>query len=201
MSMSSVLPFRDSRGDLWRGASKVNRRRPSEGQLADLFVERHCREVKFLEGHPRIQFYPARDDMWIGWNGEKWTGNEITVRSIVRTICREASEECGDPRIDSSRAVNAVLSLAKFDPRIFVSDWPCHPDLEAAVDGWISERCVLDPTSWTPRPAMLATTAGWERFDGDELSEALKARGIIYRRRGNVHGFDRLRLKDEADDE
>ena len=42
---------------------------------------------------------------------------------------------------------------------------------------------------------------GWERFEADELSEVLKARGIIYRRRGNVHGFDGLRLKDEADDE
>jgi hypothetical protein len=62
---------------------------------------------------------------------------------------------------------------------------------------------VLDAAAWTPRPAMLASATGWdwERFEADELSEALKARGIIYRRRGNVHGFDGLRLKDEADDE
>jgi hypothetical protein len=43
--------------------------------------------------------------------------------------------------------------------------------------------------------------AGRERFDADELTCALEARGLSYRRRGNVHGFDGLRLKHEADDE
>jgi hypothetical protein len=78
---------------------------------------------------------------------------------------------------------------------------PCHPDVEAAVDEWISDHCVLDPDAWTPRPAMLASTTGWERFDADELTCALEARALSYRRRGNVHGFDGLRLKDEVDDE
>jgi hypothetical protein len=52
-----------------------------------------------------------------------------------------------------------------------------------------------------PGYAGIGDRLGWERFEADELSEVLKARGIIYRRRGNVHGFDGLRLKDEADDE
>jgi hypothetical protein len=34
-----------------------------------------------------------------------------------------------------------------------------------------------------------------------ELGRSNVSRGIIYRRRGNVHGFDGLRLKDEGDDE
>jgi hypothetical protein len=76
MSPTEFFPIRDSKGDLWRSA-KVNRRRPSEGQLADLFVERHCREVRFMEGRPRIQFWPASEASWIGWDGEKWTGGEI----------------------------------------------------------------------------------------------------------------------------
>jgi hypothetical protein len=92
------------------------------------------------------------------------------------------------------------LSLAKCDPRLIISDWPCHPDLEGAVDEWIDQRVELDPDAWTPRPAMLASTAGWERFDADELSKALEARGIRYRRKGNVHGFDGVRPW-EGDDE
>lgn len=129
---------------------QVNRRRPSEGQLADLFADRHCREVRFLAGRPRIQFHPAREDMWIGWDGEESRGNEIAVRSIVRAICREASEECGDPRIDSSRSVNAVLALVKYDPTIFVGDWPPHPDLDEAVDGWIADRWIRKPGRHAP---------------------------------------------------
>lgn len=180
MGMAEVFPMRDSKGDLWQRSAKVNRRRPSEGHLADLFVERHGREVRFMEGRPRIQFHPARDDMWIGWDGEELAGNEIAVRSIVRAICREVSEECGDPRIDSNRWVNAVLALVKFDPRIWVADWPPHPDLEAAIDGWISERCTLDATAWMSRPAMMASAApyGWDRFESEELTKALTARSI-----------------------
>ena len=139
--------------------------------------------------------------MWIGWDGEEWRGNEIAVRSIVRAICREASEECGDPRIDSSRSVNAVLALVKYDRTIFVGDWPPHPDLDEAVDGWIADRCVLDPKAWTSRPAMLATTTefGWDRFENDELTEALAARGITCRRRRNVHGFDGFKFREGCD--
>jgi len=47
---------------------------------------------------------------------------------------------------------------------------------------------------------VLASTAGWERFDADELSKALEIRGIRYRRKGNVHGFDGVRLREDADD-
>ena len=121
------------------------------------------------------------------------------AQRLAREICREASETFNHPALDSHRSVVGVLSLAKSDPRLVVSGWPCHPDLETAVDEWISDHCVLDPHAWTPRPAMMASTAGWERFDADELSEALKAKGIVYRRRGNVHGFDGVRLKDSYD--
>ena len=42
---------------------------------------------------------------------------------------------------------------------------------------------------------MLASTSGWDDFDGQELSKALEARGITYRRKGNIHGFDGVRLR------
>jgi hypothetical protein len=192
MSMKEVFPMRDREGDLWRSA-KVNRRRPSEGQLADLFVERHSREVRFD---------PSKPACWIFWNGEKWKCSDIHAQRLVREICREASEESGDPRIESNRWINAVLAIAKFDPKILVSRWPCHPDLEAAVDGWISERCTLGATAWMSRPAMMASAApyGWDRFESDELTKALDGRGIMYRRKGNIHGFDGVTLRDDSDD-
>ena len=187
MGMIEFFPLRASDGNLWRAAKSGSRRQSvSEGALADLFVDRHCREVKFLDG-------------WIGWNGEKWTGNEITVRSIVRAICREAAEEHDDPRIDSSRGVNAILALVKYDPRIFVGRRPFHPDLEAAVDGWISDYCELDAAAWTMRSAMLPTTKVLERFEIEELNEALAARGITYRRRGHTHGYAGFKLRDGFD--
>jgi hypothetical protein len=163
MGLAEVFPLRDSKGDLWQRAAKVNRRRPSEGQLADLFVERHCREVRFVRTRPAC---------WIAWNGEKWTCNDIHALRLVCGICREASEDSGYPAIDSNRTVNAVLALAKFDPRILVSKWPCHPDLEAAVDAWIADRCVLDPKAWTSRPAMLASTRFLLRDIGPQAARA-----------------------------
>jgi hypothetical protein len=49
---------------------------------------------------------------------------------------------------------------------------------------------------------MLASAAahGWDRFDADDLSEALAVRGITHRRRGNVHGFDGIKLRGDDGD-
>jgi hypothetical protein len=48
---------------------------------------------------------------------------------------------------------------------------------------------------------MLATTTefGWDRFENDELTEALAARGITCRRRRNVHGFDGFKFREGCD--
>jgi hypothetical protein len=197
MGMTNVHKLRDHRGVLWE---RGNRRRPSEGELAERFADRHSKVIRFLTGAERVQFWPGRKAGWIAWNGERWrVDKENVALHLAREICKEAAEAYGDHTLDSHRSVAGVLALAKCDPRLVVSDWPCHPDLKAAVDEWIEERCELDPGAWTPRPAMLATTAGWERFDADELSEALEARGIVYRRKGNVHGFDGVRLRENAD--
>jgi hypothetical protein len=197
MRLSNVMTLRDSKGDIWP-AAKVNR--PSEGTLADRFASEHSHEVRFLAAaeRDRINRQPARRAGWIALDGEEWLLNDAAAQRLAREICKEAAEACNDPGIDSARVVSAVLSLAKCDLRIFCSDWPPHPELEAAVSEWLSDRCVIDAGSWTPRPAIVASAAayGWDRFDADELSSELEAHGITYRRIRNVHGFDGVRLKD-----
>jgi hypothetical protein len=123
-------------------------------------------------------------------------GHELRANTNEQEMfIRLKADMCDDPAVDSNRVVSGVLSLAKCDPRLVVSDWPCHPDIEAAVDGWIADYCVFSPDAWTPRADILASFEGWERFDPDELSIALDARGITYRRKGNTHGFDGVRLR------
>jgi hypothetical protein len=188
--MNRVFPMRAHTGEIWT-AGKINRRRPSEGELAERFAERHCREVRYWAVHKR----------WIAWDGEEWLHDTQNLAlHLARGICREAAEAYGDHTLDSHRSAAGVVALAKCDPRLVVSDWPCHPDLETAVDEWIEERCVLNSDAWTPRPALLASFAAWERFDAEELTAAWERRGIVYRRKGNVHGFDGVRLRDEDDE-
>jgi hypothetical protein len=94
-----------------------------------------------------------------------------------------------------------VLGLAKADPRLVADAWQCHPDIEAAVDGWIADHCEIDPEAWTARAELLASFVGFERFDRDELSIALAERGIMRQRRRNIHGFCGIQLRggDDAD--
>jgi hypothetical protein len=40
---------------------------------------------------------------------------------------------------------------------------------------------------------------GWDRFDSGDLIAALGVHGIDYRRKGNIHGFDSVRLKVSSD--
>jgi hypothetical protein len=113
--------------------------------------------------------------------------------------CARASAErrppCGSRMLTASCLIASRRTRARATNQDIVRDnRTSHPDLEAAVDEWISDHCVLDPDAWTPRPAMLASTTGWERFDANELSCALEARGLSYRSGGNVHGFGGLRL-------
>lgn len=179
---------------------RAKRSRPSEGQLADCFAERHSGQVRFLTAAERVQWQPARKARRIMWSGERWRADDANLaQRLAREVCKEAAEACGDPAVDSKRVVSSVLGLAKCDPRLVASDWPCHPDIEAAVDGWISNHCSLDPEAWTPRAALLASFIGWERFDADDLTSAWAARGITYRRKANVHGFDGIKLREAED--
>jgi hypothetical protein len=200
--MAEVFPLRDSRGDLWRAASDGgNKRRLSEGDLADTLAERHCREVRFLTAAERVRRQPARKAQWIVWNGEEWLPDAKNVaQRLAREICREAAETCDDPAVDSNRVVSGVLSLAKCDPSLVVSDWPCHPDIEEAVDDWLADHCVFSPEAWTPRSDLLASFVGWEKFDADDLSIAFDARGLTYRRKGNTSGFDGVSLRGSRDE-
>jgi hypothetical protein len=191
------MPLRDSKGSLWRAASGGgNKRRPSEGELADQLAERHSREVRFLTAAERVYRQPARKAQWIVWNGEEWLPDSQSLAlHLARGICQEAAEAYGDPAIDSHRSVAGVVALAKCDPRLVVSDWPCHPDIEEAVDAWLADHCIFSPDAWTPRADLLASFVGWEKFDADDLGIAFDARGLTYRRKGNTHGFDGVRLR------
>jgi hypothetical protein len=64
MSMSAAMPFRDSKGLLWE---RGKRHRPSEGELADRFAERHSKEVRHLVARERVRSLPARKPQWIAW--------------------------------------------------------------------------------------------------------------------------------------
>jgi hypothetical protein len=134
------------------------------------------------------------------WNDVEWLPDALNVaQRLAREVCREAAEECDEPTIDSNRVVSSVLSLAKCDARLVVSDWPCHPEIEAAVSAWLYDHCTLDPNAWTPRADILASFVGWDRFDAGDLIAALGVHGIDYRRKGNIHGFDGVRLKVSSD--
>jgi hypothetical protein len=197
MSMSAAMPFRDSKGLLW---ARGKRTRPSEGELADRFAEQHSREVRYLAGRERVWSLPARKPGWIYWAGEEWLPDtqHLALR-LARAVCQEAAEAYGDPAIDSHRSVAGVLALAKCDPRLVAQDWPCDPFIEAAVSEWLADHCVLSPDAWTPRADLLATFVNWQDFDREDLTAALEVRGLSYVRRGNIHGFCGVRLKDGDD--
>jgi len=188
--MNNVFPMRTQKGDVWT-AGEINRRRPSEGELADRFAEHYNRKVRFWAGKKK----------WIIWDGDAWAWDRQNLAlHLARSICKEAAEAYGDPAIDSHRSVAGVLALAKADPRLAVSNWSQHPDIEEAIAEWLDQRAELDPSAWTPRPELLASFAGWERFDPRELTEAWEARGITYRRKANVHGFSGVRVREAGNE-
>jgi hypothetical protein len=188
MGMAEVFPLRDSKGSLWRAASGGNKRRPSEGTLADTFAERHSNEVRFLAAAGRAYGQPARKAGWISWNGEEWfPDTQNLALHLARGICKEAAEAYGDPAIDSHRSAAGVVALAKADPRLACSDWPCDPYIEAPVAAWVDDHCILAAEEWTPRNDLLASFVGWEQFDPDDLLSAWAAHGITYRKKGNSH--------------
>jgi hypothetical protein len=132
----------------------------------------------------RIRRQPARRAQWIVWDesNQEWNVDSINVaQRLAREVCREEAEACDEPALDSARVVSAVLSLAKCDPRLACADWPPHRDLTAAVSGWLADCCVIDAEAWTRRSDILASAApyGWDRFEGEDLTAALAARGIV----------------------
>jgi hypothetical protein len=187
-----------SRGDQWRLASGGgNERRPSEGELADTLAERHCKEVRSLAAAERVYRQPARKAQWIVSDDEEWLPDTLNLaQRLAREICRKAAETCGDPAVDSSRVVSGVLGLAKSDPRLVASDWPCHPEIEIAVSGRLYDHCDLDPNAWTLRAEPFASFVNREQFDAEDLIAALEAHGVTHRRIRNAHGFDGVKLKD-----
>lgn len=187
--------------DPWPPEGKSTRRRPSEGELADRIAERHSGEVRFLTAAARVHRQPGRKAQWIVWDGEEWLPDALNVaQRLAREICREAAEECDDQAVDSNRYVSGVLSLAKCDPRLAAGDWPCDPHIEAAVSEWIRDYCELDPEAWTRRSDLLDSFIGWDRFDPEDLTGAMEAHGISYRRKGNIPGFTGIRLRDGEDE-
>jgi len=58
----------------------------------------------------------------------------------------------------------------------------------------------LDPEAWTRRSDLLETFADWQRFDPYDVSIAFDARGLVYRRKANIPGFDGVRLRESEDE-
>jgi hypothetical protein len=201
MGMAEVFPMRGHKGDLWRSASSGKRTRPSEGELADRLANLHSKEVRFLAAAARAHGRPARKAGWISWNGDEWLPDTQNLAlHLAREICKEAAEAYGDPAIDSHRSVAGVLALAKCNPILAATDWPCDPFVEEAVAAWVNDHCVIDPNAWTRRSYLLASFVGWEQFDPDDVTSVLEDCGATYRRKGNTPGFDGVRLKDGRDD-
>jgi hypothetical protein len=182
----NMMPLRSHSGAIWP-AGKISHRRPSEGELADRLAENHNREIR----------YAVWKRKWIIWNGEEWVFDTLNaVQHLARCICRDAAEERSISALEGHRTVSGVLGLAQFDPRLVSSDWSCHLEIEAAVSEWLNDRCTLDPEAWTRRSDLLASFTGWDRFDPNDLAIASAARGITHRRKGNVHGFDGVALRE-----
>jgi hypothetical protein len=154
--------------------------------------------ARFASGLLECGYTTNRDTTAWSSDGCEWLPDSQNLAlHLAREICREAAEAYGDPAIDSHRSVAGVLALAKCDPRLVAEDWPCDPFIEAAVSEWLSDHCVLDPDAWTPRADLLATFVNWQDFDREDLAAALEVRGVSYVRRGNIHGFCGIRLKDD----
>jgi hypothetical protein len=185
MRMPNAFPLRTHDGDLWRGA-KINKQRPSEGELADRLAERHSGEIR----------YATWKRKWISWNGEEWLLDKQNLAlHLAREICKEAAEAYGDRALDSHRSVAGVVALAKCDPRLVADSWPCHPEIEGAVAEWIEGRVSLDPEGWVSSCELLKSFPNWQRFDPDDLSAAWAAHGITFARKRNKLGFSGVKLK------
>jgi len=88
----------------------------SEDQLALIFAERHASELRYVPKFNR----------WFVWNNNVvWREDEkLKVFDRSRAICRAAANSAKNKKIKSalsaSRTVNAVVSLARSDPRIVI---------------------------------------------------------------------------------
>ncbi len=187
---------RAATGDLWPAprAPLSSRSKPSEGQLADEFAQRHHRELGFISAAR------GRKAGWIVWLDGQWQPDRLNVAlRLAKEVWAEASSDYGDPSLDCYRAASGVLSLAKCDPRIAVSDWPCNPDILDAIEVWLAGPVELAPDGFLSLADPRKTLPQARKWDRAEANAALEACGITYRRKANVHGFDGVKLW-EADD-
>ena len=55
---------------------------------------------------------------WLYRDGDVWQPDEQAALQICRTFCTTAARHMRDRRLDSEAAVEAVLRLASFEPRM-----------------------------------------------------------------------------------
>jgi hypothetical protein len=189
--MINVTPLRAATGDL-RPAPRAplsSRARPSEGQLADEFAQRHHRELGFI--------WAARGRKELDGH---WQHDRLNVAlRLVKEVWAEASSDYGDPSLVCYRAASGVLSLAKCDPRIAVSDWPCNPDILDAIEVWLAGPVELAPDGFLSLADPRKTLPQAREWDRADANAALEACGVTYRRKANVHGFDGVKLWEAHD--
>ena len=87
----------------------------SEDQIALDFAARYAGELHFV----------AKFNRWNSYDGEAWIAdNTLTVYDRARVVCRETASRAKNKKakaaLTAGRTVNAVVSLARSDPRIVI---------------------------------------------------------------------------------
>ena len=78
-------------------------------QLAELFVDRHENEFRFV----------PRSGRWLFWEGERWYLDDFGhYLAAARRLLREAAARMWDPKVGTAAMVSAVLRLASFNPKM-----------------------------------------------------------------------------------
>jgi putative DNA primase/helicase len=123
---TQVIPFDDQRPAAF-----------SDEALALLFAERHAGNLRYVEQWGK----------WLSWDGMRWRfDNTLHAFDRARYVCREASSQANDPRVQmavaSAKTVAAVERLAKADRRLAATSeqWDADPWLLNTPDGIIDLR-------------------------------------------------------------
>lgn len=111
----------------------------SEEALALRFSRKHESELRYVAGWGR----------WMCWDGTRWREDDtLAVFDRCRSICRQASAECGDTKeraaikIAAAQTVAAIERLARADRRhaATVSQWDADPWLLNTPTGTVDLR-------------------------------------------------------------
>ncbi len=153
--------------------------------LALRFAERHASDLRYVSPWGR----------WLFWDANRWRiDDSLLAFDHARTICRETSAECNEPRvasnIASAKTVAAVERLAKADRRLAatVDQWDVDIWALNTPQGVVDLRTgILRPhetTDFMTRRTMVSPAGEWENWykfldritDGNETLQSFLQR-------------------------